>query len=128
MPGRQQSEAVMTAAPRAVRGMPVSPPAPSGPGVAARVRAGAVLAAAVAVIAALGGYARGRGSVDADALQARAFNAGHAAGLNDAHRSATRAKAAASASPVGRGGSRLITGPSPEERAQLRRAYAAGAS
>ena len=33
------------------------------------------------------------------------FNAGHAAGLNDARRSATRARAVASVSPVGRGGS-----------------------
>jgi hypothetical protein len=118
----------MTEAPGAARIAPVSRSAPPGRGVAARVLAVVVLAAAVAVIAALGGYTHGRGSVDADALQAKAYATGHAAGLNDAHRSAARAKAVTSASPVGRGGSHVITGPSAEMRAQLRRAYAAGAS
>jgi hypothetical protein len=86
-----------------------------------------LLVAAVAVIAALGGYAHGRGSVDEDALQAKAYAAGQLAGAHAAKpAAATGASASRSISTDAPRHSRVVRGPSAEARAELRRAYAAG--
>jgi len=121
MPGRQQSGSI---APAAGRLEVVSARASATRGVVPRLLAAALLALAVAAIAALGGYAWGRGSVDQDALQAKAYAAGRAAGANDArHRAAPRAASTSRATA-----SHVIAAPTAEVRAQLRRAYAAGAA
>ena len=94
-----------------------------------------LLVGAVALIAALAGYERGRGSVDQDALQAKAYAQGQLAARNAAKRGASadgaRAQSSADAgdSPSVTAAARrshVITGPSAEVRAQLRRAYRAG--
>jgi hypothetical protein len=126
MPGRQQSSLGVVAA------VPPATPARAGARVVVpRLLALALLIGIVAVIAALGGYAAGKGSVDQDALQAKAYAQGQLAGEHSARKDAAgKAGAAAlSATPASVGSrSHVITGPSAEVRAQLRRAYAAGAS
>jgi hypothetical protein len=126
MPGRQQSGLGVVA------GLPPAPTSrASARVVVPRLVALALLVGIVAAIAALGGYAAGRGSVDQDALQAKAYAQGQLAGEHTARRDAAgKAGAAAlSSQPASvRERSHVITGPSAEVRAQLRRAYAAGAA
>jgi hypothetical protein len=103
-------------------------PSSSTGAVVSRLLAVAMLVLAVAVIVGLGAYARGRGSVDQDALQARAFEAGQTAGRNEAQRRAAKGASSRRAVPRRSSSSAVVTGPSAEMRAQLRRAFAAGAS
>src|SRR4051794_6904461 len=86
MPGRQEISAVAVTAPAVVSGR-----SQTARVLLPRIAAVAVLVAAVGVIAALAGYARGRGSVDQDALRAQAYAAG---------RTAAAAKAAPAARPA----------------------------